>query len=144
MSPSFTDATALTYRPDLDVLFVRWPQPVYAFATREVYQRVLDLAQETNARYWLFDLRSRGSYSEEDSQWIRDEFFPSLHSRFGNVTHVAYLLTPAHIKDYAFLKAAAEARQKTWYGKWADFEGFTSETEALNWLKHNQLAEMVN
>jgi hypothetical protein len=38
MSPSFLDAVALTYRPDLDVLFLRWPQPVYAFTVREVYQ----------------------------------------------------------------------------------------------------------
>lgn len=142
MSPLFLDATALTYRSDLDVLFLRWPQPVYALPVREVYRKVLELAQETSARYWLFDVRSRGPLSEEDAVWVREEFYPSLHGKFENITHVAYLITPAHSEDYASLRAAEEARKKDWYGKWADFDGFTSETDAIDWIKNCQLVEI--
>ncbi|MFC6996182.1 hypothetical protein [Rufibacter roseus] len=142
MSPLFLDAIALTHRPDLDVLFLRWPQPVYDFTVREVYQQVLELAEATNARYWLFDIRSRGPLSDADSHWVRNEFYPTLHEKFDHITHVAYLLTPAHAEDHFTIKAAEESRKQSWYGKCADFEGFTSETEALHWLKKCQLAEV--
>ncbi|WP_205503456.1 hypothetical protein [Rufibacter psychrotolerans] len=143
MSPIFLDAIALSYRPDLDVLFLRWPQPVYALAPREVYQQVLELAQETNARYWLFDIRSRGPLSDEDVAWLRESYFPTLHGQLGHITHVAYLLTPAHAKDPQTQESALQMRTLPWYGQGADFEGFTSETEALHWLKTCQLMEVA-
>jgi hypothetical protein len=142
MSPLFLDAIALTYRPDLDVLFLRWPQPVYALTVREVYEQVLELAQETNARYWLFDIRGRGPLSEEDIEWVTKEFYPNLHGKFPHITHVAYLLTPAHAEDHFTISIANTIKNENWYGKAADFESFTSETDALHWLKKCQLVEV--
>ncbi|GGK84616.1 hypothetical protein ACD591_13315 [Rufibacter glacialis] len=142
MSPLFLDAIALTYRPDLDVLFLRWPQPVYAFTTREVYQQVLELAQDTKARYWLFDVRSRGPLSAEDVTWLRESFFPALHGQLRQLTHVAYLVSPAHANDPETNVQATQMRALPWYGQGADFEGFTSETDALGWLEKCQLVEI--
>ncbi|RNI23404.1 hypothetical protein [Rufibacter latericius] len=142
MSPLFLDAIALTHRPDLDVLFLRWPQPVYAFTAREVYQQVLELAKDTQARYWLFDIRSRGPLSLEDMAWLKESFYPTLHGQMGHITHVAYLMSPAHTKDPETKALAADMRKQPWYGQGADFEGFTSETEALRWLKKCQLIEV--
>ena len=138
MSPIFLDAFALTYRADLDVLFLRWPQPVYAFTTREVYTKVLELAQETQARYWLFDVRSRGPLSEEDSVWVKNCFYPELHGQVNRPIYVAYLVTPAHAEDPATAALVEEMKKQPWYGQEADFEGFTSETEALAWLQQCQ------
>ncbi|MBA9077670.1 MULTISPECIES: hypothetical protein [Rufibacter] len=142
MSPIFLDAIALAYRPDLDVLFLRWPQPVYALSVREVYQQVLELAQETNARYWLFDVRSRGPLSPEDQKWVNETFYPQLHAQLDRAVHVAYLLTPAHAEDTFTIESAEKLRQAPWYGQSVDFEGFTSETDALHWLKKCQLVEV--
>ncbi|WP_192823014.1 hypothetical protein [Rufibacter sp. LB8] len=141
MSPLFLDAIALTYRPDLDVLFLRWPQPVYAFTVREVYKQVLELAQETNARYWLFDIRSRGPLSDEDMDWVTKEFYPNLHAK-ASLTHVAYLLAPAHAEDQQTIALGQQLKAQSWFGRDADFEGFTSETDALHWLKKCQLVEV--
>ncbi len=121
---------------------MRWPQPVYALGVREVYQQVLELAQQTHARYWLFDLRSRGPLSKEDVAWLRESYFPALHGELGQITHVAYLLSPAHANDPKTRGLAGEMRTLPWYGIGADFEGFTSETEALHWLKKCQLVEV--
>ncbi|MFB9863348.1 hypothetical protein [Rufibacter immobilis] len=143
MSPLFLDAIALTYRPDLDVLFLRWPQPVYALATREVYQQVLELARETSARYWLFDVRSRGPLSAEDAQWVMESFYSALHGQLPHIAHVAYLVTPAHTEDLQTTKVIEEMRTQPWYGQGADFEVFTSETDALHWLKTCQLKEVA-
>ncbi|ALI99292.1 hypothetical protein [Rufibacter tibetensis] len=142
MSPSFLDAIALTHRPDLDVLILRWPQPVYSFTTREVYKQVLELAKATNARYWLFDIRSRGRLSKQDVAWLQDSFFPALHGELSHLTHVAYLLSPGHANDPETKASAEQMRTLPWYGKGADFEGFTSETEALHWLKKCQMIEV--
>ncbi len=144
MSPLFLDAIALTYRPDLDVLILRWPQPVYAFTAREVYQQVLELAKDTHARYWLFDVRSRGPLSQVDVEWLRETYFPALHGQLGHITHVAYLVSPAHANDLETKSSAAQMRSLPWYGQGADFEGFTSETQALLWLKKCQLVEVEN
>ncbi|AMM50542.1 hypothetical protein TH61_04245 [Rufibacter sp. DG15C] len=143
MSPAFLDAIALTHRPDLDVLFLRWPQPVYAMTPREVYMQVLELAQQTNARYWLFDIRSRGPLSETDMEWVKQVFYPALHGQIDRIIYVAYLMTPGHAEDAATIAHASELRQKEWYGQSVDFEGFTSEVDALLWLKRCQLAEVV-
>lgn len=143
MSPLFLDAIALTHRPDLDVLFLRWPQPVYTFTAREVYQQVLELAQETHARFWLFDVRSRGPLAEEDIKWVKGVFYPTLHNQMDQMIHVAYLLTPAHAEDPATIAHAEELKAQDWYGRQANFAGFISETEALHWLKSCQLIEVV-
>ncbi|MBC3540453.1 hypothetical protein ACFSC6_11240 [Rufibacter sediminis] len=142
MSPLFLDAIALTHRPDLDVLFLRWPQPVYAFTVKEVYQQVLELAKDTNARYWLFDIRSRGPLLKEDMAWLMESYYPTLHGQLGQIAHVAYLVSPAHAKDPETRTSVAEMRQQPWFGQGADFEVFTSETEALHWLKKCQLIEI--
>ncbi|AKQ47344.1 hypothetical protein TH63_19540 [Rufibacter radiotolerans] len=142
MSPIFIDAIALTYRPDLDVLFLRWPQPVYAFPTRDVYQQVLELAQETKSRFWLFDIRSRGPLSQEDALWVQESFYPQLHGQLGRSIYVAYLLTPAHAEDPDTIAFGELLRTKEWYGQDADFEGFTSETDALQWLTERQNVEI--
>ncbi|WP_345167949.1 hypothetical protein [Nibribacter koreensis] len=143
MSPAFLDAIALAHRPDMDVLFLRWPQPVYALKPREVYTQVLDLAQETNARYWLFDIRSRGPLSEKDMKWVKQVFYPTLHNQIDRLIYVAYLLTPGHAEDEVTMAHADELRQKEWYGQAVEFEGFTSEVDALQWLKRCQLVEVV-
>lgn len=143
MSPAFLDAIALTHRPDMDVLFLRWPQPVYALKPREVYTQVLDLAQETSARYWLFDIRSRGPLSEKDMKWVKQVFYPTLHSQVDRLIYVAYLLTPGHAEDLETIAHSNELRQKKWYGQSVEFDGFTSEVDALQWLKRCQLVEAV-
>ncbi|QHL87749.1 hypothetical protein GU926_10035 [Nibribacter ruber] len=143
MSPTFLDAIALTHRPDMDVLFLRWPQPVYAFTPREVYTQVLELAQETKVRYWLFDIRSRGPLSLEDAQWVKEVFYPTLHEQINRHIYVAYLLTPGHAEDPTTVAHAEELRQQEWFGQTASFEGFTSETDAMLWLKKCQLQEVL-
>lgn len=143
MSPLFQEALALTYRPDLNVLFLRWPQPVYALPAKDVYQQVLALAQETSARFWLFDVRSRGPLSPEDAQWVCETFYPQLHAEGGLAIHISYLFSPSHAEDDATLQLIQKLRTEPWFGQEVELEHFTSETEALLWLKRCQLAEIV-
>jgi hypothetical protein len=102
----------------------------------------MELAQDTHACYWLFDLRSRGPLSKKDVTWLRESYFPALHGQLGHITHVAYLLSPAHANDPETKASGEEMRTLPWYGIGADFEGFTSETEALYWLKKCQFVEV--
>jgi hypothetical protein len=121
----------LTYRRDMEILFLRWSQQVGSALLRASYQQALAFAEELNVRLWLFDLRGRGGATPEDEAWILKEFFPMAEQRLGHGNYVGYLLTPnhyAHVKEHVGLDILADFSEST------KIRVFMSEAEAINWL----------
>ncbi|WP_181304947.1 hypothetical protein [Rufibacter sp. XAAS-G3-1] len=121
----------LTYRRDLDILFLRWYRYPTSAQLREGYLSALEMAREVKATYWMFDLRSRGKISEEDESWMLQTFFPQIEEEFEYQGYFANLVTPthfAHIRDTIGLDYLEN------YGKLTQLGVFQSEQEAVAWL----------
>ncbi|WP_205500619.1 hypothetical protein [Rufibacter psychrotolerans] len=121
----------LTYRRDLDILFLRWFRSPDSEQLREAYMQALEMAKEVKAAYWMFDLRSRGKLSPEDEAWMQETFFPALEDELGYPSYLANLMTPTH---YAHLNAHYKLDAIGAYGKLVKLGVFISEQEAVAWL----------
>lgn len=91
------DFLQLSYRPDLDLLLLRWTRPATPEEHRAGYRAALDLARQHQAGRWLIDLRRRGLAEPKDFQWVLHTFRPELQAALPSVTRrFAYLATPYH------------------------------------------------
>jgi hypothetical protein len=135
MEATTQDNLLISYREDLDVLFVRWNTSVSSSKFRAGYKQVLKEAEQAQARFWLYDLRSRGAASPADEAWYFNEFFPLVEAKIGNNISFAYLVSPSHfpyIRDHIGLKKLSS------YGSPTSIQIFVSEGEALKWLTQRQ------
>ncbi|RTQ45277.1 hypothetical protein EJV47_25705 [Hymenobacter gummosus] len=67
---------SIQYRPDLQLLVVRWPADA-PFAQLQVdFEAVLHAAQEHQAARWLLDVRRREELTPQLAEWTTHEFFP--------------------------------------------------------------------
>jgi hypothetical protein len=121
----------LTYRKDLDVLFLRWFKAPDSEGLRNGYLKALELAEEVGGCYWMFDLRSRGKVSEEDEAWLLQEYFPMVEGRLGQQNYFANLVMPSH---YSYIEDNFGFDYLINLGKLTQVAVFTSEQEAVAWL----------
>jgi hypothetical protein len=121
----------LTYRKDLDILFLRWYQRPDSQQLRQGYLSALDMAREVKSAYWMFDLRSRGQIAEEDQDWMLQTFFPQIEEEFGYESYFANLVTPTH---FAYIRDHVGLDYLQNYGVLTQLGVFQSEQEAVTWL----------
>ncbi|AKQ46939.1 hypothetical protein TH63_16940 [Rufibacter radiotolerans] len=121
----------LTYRKDLDVLFLRWFKVPDSEGLRQGYMKALELAEEVGGSYWMFDLRSRGKVSEQDETWLLEEYFPMVEERLGQQNYFANLVMPSH---YNYIEDSFGFEYLINLGKLTQLAVFTSEQEAVAWL----------
>lgn len=140
MSASAPDFLTVTYRPDLQVLLVRWMRVVTLAEMQQGYQYLLDVAVTHQCRQWLLDARRRFNTDREGARWMIDSFLPSLHARLGGRTYLAYLLVPAIMRDAA--ADGAFPPPEFFVGKPFIGQRFEEENTAIAWLqegrRHNQ------
>lgn len=135
MESTIHDYLLLSYREDLDVLFLRWTSPVGSTELRAGYYQALEMAERLGVRFWLYDLRSRGQAADEDEAWLLNEFFPMTEKKLGYDNAFAYLVLPmhyGHIRDHVGLERIAEFSPIT------RIKVFMAEREALLWLAQRQ------
>jgi hypothetical protein len=121
----------ISYREDLDVLFLRWSTPVSSSKLRSGYLQALEEAAKLKVRCWLFDLRSRGMASAADEKWLLKEFFPLVEKKLGHSNAFAYLVSPSH---YAYIRDEVGIQMLANYSAVTSIRPFVSEGEALQWL----------
>ena len=71
------DTYTLTYRPDLDILYLRWLVPDTLAEAQASYRAALGLALAHGCGNWLLDSRRCGPLDLFETAWLTREFFPA-------------------------------------------------------------------
>ncbi|UYZ61797.1 hypothetical protein [Hymenobacter weizhouensis] len=132
---SFNQASVVEFhfRDDARVLLGRWLRPVHGPELRHSYKAMLAAARPHQARYWLLDLRTRGTASEDDTHWVLTEFLPRLAPRLGERVYVAFVLPPAQVGMLDPENGADMALHADYHVRL-----FLDEAQALRWLALRQ------
>ncbi|UOQ73280.1 hypothetical protein [Hymenobacter cellulosilyticus] len=131
--PPVPDFLTLTFRPDLNVLLVRWQRLISVAEMQQGYLVLLEYAAEHGCRHWLLDGRRRFNTDREGAQWMLSTFLPQLQPRLHQRTYLAYLLAPVNLRDQ---DADAAFPPATYFGgKPFLAERFVEEGEAVRWLQ---------
>ena len=131
------DTYTLTYRPDLDIVFLRWLQPDTLAEAQASYRDALALALVHGCGNWLLDSRRCGPLDLFETAWLTREFFPAavaqLNPRplrlavFSSLQRWEQMRTDAAVAPA--VQAAIAATQP--------YEAaiFMVETDAVGWLQ---------
>ena len=128
---------SVTFRSDMNILVCRFIQPTVSDLLRSGYENASNIAQEYQARFWLFDLRRRGPALPEDESWILDDFFPRLENITRTTLYFAYLVTPSHLLH---IREIIDLNKLAHYTPHIHISVFDSEARAIDWLTLNQAA----
>jgi hypothetical protein len=80
----------LSYRDDVCFIINRILRPLAPTEAQEAYALMLDAARSHGCQHWLIDLRRHSTYQPE----LLTTFFPQPHDRPGQLTYLAYLVSP--------------------------------------------------
>lgn len=133
--PQLPDLDYLQYqfRPDLQVLVVRWLRQPTDEELQAGYYRLLDVAVENEARLWLIDTRRRTQANQRATPWMMEHFLPQLPRRLNGQVHLAYLFMPVHLHE---IEHDTNVPQLTYFnGRPYRIERFTEEYAAISWLQ---------
>ncbi|MET4076205.1 hypothetical protein [Hymenobacter sp. UYCo722] len=127
----------LTYRPDLDIVFLRWLAPDTLAEAQASYEAALALALEHRCGNWLLDSRRCGPLDLFETAWLTRVFFPAAVAQlaphplrlavFSSMQRLEQMRTDASVAPA--VQAALVATQPY------DAALFTTETDALAWLQ---------
>jgi hypothetical protein len=130
MNTAINDVVELSFREDMGLLFGRWQRHASAPEVQLGYEAILAEAAPRRARYWLLDVRRRGSVSSEVARWVLETFLPSVAARLQGDVYIAYLLSPTHMTEL-LANDNTHAPTKNWQAQL-----FSSECAALQWLQN--------
>lgn len=130
------DFVELTLREDLGTLLGRWLREVSPAEVQQGYEATLRVAAPQKVRYWLLDLRRRGTISEDSTQWVLSTFLPRLTPLLGGRVYLAFLMSPAHLSNVdqengAPLVSNADCHVRL----------FSDEGQATDWLARRRAHE---
>lgn len=92
---------SIQFRPDLQVLVVRWPADAPFPQLQADFEAILAAAVEHRAHHWLLDVRRREDLAPELAQWTTHDFFPRAASQLGTPPlRIAALASPARMAVY--------------------------------------------
>lgn len=137
-APDLASMVEFSFRDDAGVLLGRWLRPVHGPDLRHSYEAMLAAARPRKARYWLLDLRPRGTASEDDTHWVLTEFLPRLAPRLGGRVYVAFVLAPAHVGALDPDHGADMVLHNDYHVRL-----FLDEAQALQWLALRQHHDSV-
>lgn len=98
MSPS--SPLALSYRPDLHVLTMRWPAGDDLATLQPTYEALLRSESVGRTNRWLFDVRRAPVPSPELMNWLATNWLPRAAARVvpGHL-RLAYLILPRQLRE---------------------------------------------
>jgi hypothetical protein len=132
MKIGFSKHIKISYRPDMQTVIIRWQQSVTFTEFKLNCLAILSLAKENNSTHWLFDCRSKGEITVEESDWLYRDFFPKAVRQIAPQLVVAWLLNPRQmqrLQDGETLLAISETSQEVMR------HAFMTEQEAVYWLE---------
>ena len=135
--PAPLSTYTLTYRPDLDVVFLRWLAPDTLAESQASYQEALALALAHGCGKWLLDSRRSGPLDLFETAWLTRVFFPAAVEQlsprplrlavFSSMQRVEQMRNDATVGPA--VQAAIAATQPYEAGI------FMGEAEAVAWLQ---------
>jgi hypothetical protein len=131
MKIGLSEHIKISYRADMQTVIIRWQQPVTFTEFKMNCLAILALAKEHAAPFWLFDCRSKGEVTEQESDWLSQNFYPKALEQVASHVLVAWLLNPRQmqrLQEGASLTAISSDRPDVMR------KGFLTEQEAVRWL----------
>ena len=130
------DTYTLTYRPDLDIMYLRWLAPDTLAEAQVSYKAALALAVAHGCGNWLLDSRRCGPLDLFETAWLTREFFPAAVAQlaprplrmavFSSLQRMEQMRTDAAVAPA--VQAAIAATQPYTAAL------FMAEAEAVAWL----------
>jgi hypothetical protein len=135
-SPIELAAHTVSFRPDLNVMVVRWRAQAPLAAVQADYAKMLAAAEACGFSDWLLDMRRRENVTAELSAWVSQVFCPVAVARLApHRVRMAVLRPPArreasrtNPKQKQPMALSADPAQPY------DVRLFDDEREALGWL----------
>ena len=128
---------SLTYRPDLDILFLRWLQPDTLAEAQASYTAALALARAHGCGNWLLDARRCGPLDLFETAWLTRTFFPAAVEQLApRPLRLAVFSSLQRWEQMQHDAAVAPAVQAA-IAATQPYEAavFLNETEAVAWLQ---------
>lgn len=95
------DQLTIEFRPEAELVVVRWVGPCALERLREVYQRVGALLTRTRAHRVLFDTREREIIGEEGARWVATEAYATLLEGRESPLRLAYAVPEPVFKTFS-------------------------------------------
>lgn len=136
--PSLNTATrTITFRPDLEILIVRWHTDAELVLLQEDYHAMLAVAREHECARWLLDVRRREGSDPALSAWASQTFYPFASQQVVPQLLCLAILTATHVYE-RFADDPAQrqyvdymlAEERPFLARMFDDEG-----EAVRWLQ---------
>lgn len=124
------DQLTIEYRPEDQLVAVRWVGACTLDRLREVYERVGALLMRTQAQRVLFDTREREVIGEEAARWVATEAYASLLNGRTTPLQLAYAV-PESVYE-----AFGGGELETLGGHRLRVGVFTTPGAAIAWLRH--------
>ena len=127
----------LNYRPDLDIVFLRWLAPDTLAEAQLSYRDALALALEHHCGNWLLDSRRSGPIDLTETTWLTNDFFPLAVAQLAPRTlRLAVFSSLQRLEQMRTDSAVAPVVQAAIAATQA-YEAalFMSEAEAVAWLQ---------
>lgn len=85
----------LSYRPDLQMIVLRWLRDATLPELQAAHYAALELALRHKAVFWFVDVRRRMTVNNIHTRWVADEFLPHAATQLStNGLRIAYLTSP--------------------------------------------------
>jgi hypothetical protein len=135
-SPILLPSRVITFRPDLNVMVVRWHTHADFEVVKADYAEMLTAAEASGFSDWLLDVRRREVVTAELSAWVSQEFYPGAVARLSpRRLRMAVLSSPALTEAY---RTDPEQKKHVAYStdpaRPYDIRLFDDEGQAMNWL----------
>jgi hypothetical protein len=128
---------SIQYRPDLDILVVRWPDDAPFEQLQADFEAVLKTANEYQAPCWMLDVRRRDDLAPELAHWTTEIFFPLAAAQLSpQVLRLGVLCSPARLAVY---DANPDQKHTLAFGLAPErpyrMRLFADEAATVNWLR---------
>ena len=135
-SPIELPSRVITFRPDLNVMVVRWHTQADIAVVQADYAEMLAAAEATGFSDWLLDVRRREMVTAELSAWVSHDFYPGAVARLSpRRLRMAVLSSPTLAEAY---RNDPEQKKYVDYStdpaRPYDIRLFADEGQAMSWL----------
>ncbi|QNH62683.1 hypothetical protein [Hymenobacter sediminicola] len=126
----------IQFRPDLDLLTVRWLDALHPDLFQQDYHTILAESRSNNTARWLVDVRRRPHPTPEMADWAANVWLPEVVAALAPVRpRLAYLISPSReeaLKASPSLQQSVQAAISPTRGY--DVAIFNDEGLATEWL----------
>ena len=136
LAPIALASRTISFRPDLNIMVVRWHTPAPHEVVKEEYARMLTEALHHGLTHWLLDVRRRDKTPVDLSNWVNVSFYPEVAKQLApRRLRMAVLSSPALTEAY---RTDPEQKKEVAYAldpsRPFDIGLFEDEGKAMEWL----------